>query len=368
MGAIHQALLATGGSVPSGDPSSYEFILLAGADHEAATAEKWHSGSAVPIASGVSGAHGLVYNNITLRQAISIVARSELSGGCRVMFRSDTTDAFFRFQDTSSTNQLSLGYVAGGAFRVARGNTPVQLAISSSGIISLNTWYWAELTAVINNSGSFTARLYDDSQTMIAELTDSSVDTQETANASADRVDVGGISADTYTDDCWIDGSGELHGPVQVEVLYPSGAGDLAELTRGGADSGANWSQCDETTNNGDTDYVQSTGSNQNDSYVFQNRSLSGTLLGVQVVVCAKSTSGAPSIRAICRIGGVTYLGAIAHTLSTIYEAYWEVFDNNPATGFAWTDSEVNSAQFGVRCVSANARVSQVVAETLIQI
>lgn len=354
-----------------GAPSVASIIFASNADHEATAQDSWKGGGNPALTSGVTGAHGLVFNNLTNNQTTGALPANYVTAsvGCRFQVRTDvSSDVIIRFLDSGASVQMGLRYITGGAFRVHRGNATT-LQTSSTGLIALNTWYYCELRVTIDNSaGAYEANLYDDSGSLLVSLSDPVEDTQETANANVNFVLAGGTAADTYIDDVWVDSGGALHGPSQVETLYPNGAGDLAQLTRGGADSGANWSQCEEATQNGDTDYVVSTSTNQFDCYAFQDRSVTGTPLGVVVVATAKLASGTPTIKLFVRIAGVTYEGTITHTLTSAYKCYFEGWSNNPATGNAWTDSEINSAQFGVKCVDANARVSQVVADVVVQL
>jgi hypothetical protein len=96
---------------------------------------------------------------------------------------------------------------------------------------------------------------------------------------------------------------------------------------------------------------------------------LSGDVRGLQVTTIAKLAGGASrQVRLFVRIGGVTYLGTITHTLTSSFIGYSECWTNNPATGNAWSSSEINAAQFGVRSVTTDCRHTQVAVEVLVEV
>lgn len=371
MGAIHQALLAiSGGGGGGGALASVVFIT--GAEHESVGNEKWKLGGTPTLASAIAGANGRYYDNASNNQTVQLPSTyAALTIRCRFQVRQSQsgTRNILKLQD-STGSQIGVHWSNPGNFAVVRG-TSTHLDASSGSEISLNTWYWAEVATLINNAtGSFEARLYDDSTgSTLVSLSGSGVDTQETVNAFADRLLGGETNIDTVIDNVSVSNAIELLGRCPAETLYPNGLGDITQLTRGGVDSGANWSQCDEATANGDTDTVfNAAGADLSDCYPFQDRSLSGTPLAVQIVATGRQFSGSCTIRVFCRISGVTYEGSITHTLTTTHKAYFECWSVNPATGNAWADAEINAAQFGVRCLTGNCIITQLVIEVLVQI
>jgi hypothetical protein len=294
---------------------------------------------------------------------------------CRVRLRPTSmpgSDLVIIFRDDTNVNQVAFRLLGGdGSFSAVRATSTTIAGPSSTGLWSQDNWYTVELKAHIADSpdGTIEASMYDDGGTLLQTISASGIDTQNTANAYVRRLGVGGINCDPYFDDISVDSTGETFGPCEVETLLPDGAGDLAAHTRGGADSGANWSQCEETPDDADTTYVQSTGVDQDDCYTFANRSLSGVNLAIQVTAIAKFTSaGTRQVQLFVRIGGVTYLGAITHTLTSGFVGYSECWTNNPDTGNAWGDTEINAAQFGVRSLTTDCRITQLAVEVLVQV
>lgn len=311
------------------------------------------SGTAPPTATTPTGVHTRAWNAtgggdvfLTLPTAVATI-----SAGYRFYRTVNANDLMIRFVGTTGTDEhIDVQYVAGGNFGIYR-NVSTQLALSTGGHISLNTQYYIEITATIDDSaGSFTCKLYNDSGTLLETLTASGVDTRDNS-ATVNQVIFGGTG---YWEDAWIDDTGELYGPAQAEYTPPNGAGALAQLTRGGTNSGANWSQVDEvpyTTN----DHNISTGADQYDCYTFGARSVTGTPIAVGVQANGGNVSGSPQFNFFCRIGGVNYEHTDLFTSNgnpgSMFASFWR---NNPATGIAWTDSEINAAEFGIRWRATN--------------
>jgi hypothetical protein len=115
---------------------------------------------------------------------------------------------------------------------VARGTT--QLAASATGLISLNTWYWIELAARTDDStGSYEAKLYDDSGTLLATLSASNVDTRETPGAMLDLIVMGNGTVVTYADSTGVEAGLTARGRGRVETLMPNAAGGLGRVDEG---------------------------------------------------------------------------------------------------------------------------------------
>jgi hypothetical protein len=234
---------------------------------------------------------------------------------------------------------------------------------------AINTRFEIEMRITVGNSGSYTLKVDGviPNKSGGGTMDQTGVDLQDGGATTCDNVRIGSETLDTYTDDEVVDNAGNLLGLGQVEALYPDGAGDLAEMDRAGADSGANWSQCDEAQHNSNTDYVRNTVADKRDCYNFQNRSLSGTPRAVQVTgIVTRNASGTFTFKFFCRIAGVNYDGATIHTATSAYTGYREVWNTNPATSLAWTDSDIDGAQFGIHAIDSDIRLTQLVVEVFV--
>jgi hypothetical protein len=370
MGAIHQALLGIGAGGVAGSPSGSEIIITSNAEIEAINSDivNFSGGS---FASGVTGAHGRVFDNGTFFASFTNPGGEEefISAGCRFYFRTDSTDSILKFRTSASANHIQAQRVAGGTLRIADAGNSVNYD-SGSANISLTTWYYVTLYARINSSvGEFIAKLYDASGTLVETLTQTGIDTQTGSSLFAAITVWGGTSGDTYTDHLWVDISGTFRGCGYVETRSPTSNGDTNSWSRGGTDTGNNWDQVNETPKD-TTSYVFSTGADQVDLYNFQDRSQVGTPITVQQVTYARAhTAGTRQYKPICKIGGTIYEGdtvSVTSTSSDTAAVYnWQ---NNPATGNAWTDSDIDGAQFGVKSVTTDVRIQTVALQILVSI
>lgn len=373
MGAGQQALLGIGTSA-GGAPSGLSVWWLADAETEASATEFWKPATSVPntISSGVTGAHGRVYTVTTTTGNFDLEADyGSITVRMRVRPTISATDRIIQlFDNNASSTQCTLGFVSDGSFRVLNG-TSTQLDISSTGLWSINNWFFLEFKVVIGNAGSWVAKLWNDSATLLATLSGSG-DIQATANSTADFVIFGSSNIDPHFDDISIDVGGNLLGICRVETLYPNAAGDLAQWTRGGTDSGANWSQVNDAVKDG-ADWVQSSAADQYDLYNIEPRSITGTPKAVQVNALGRRVSGGANpaqFKMVLRIGGVTYEGTktLGYTSTAADENRFDVWNNNPATGVAWTDSDINSLQIGYKSVTGNVAIADACAKVLVQV
>ena len=97
-------------------------------------------------------------------------------------------------------------------------------------------------------------------------------------------------------------------------------------------------------------DYVQSSTVGDKDTYNYTSITpLVGTIHGVQTVpYAAKTDAGTRTIVNVARSGS-SESNSSSRTLSTTALYYPSVNELNPATGLAWTVSEINAGEFGVK-------------------
>lgn len=253
-----------------------------------------------------------------------------------------------------STLHMAVGIDGSGHLLVLRNTTT--LATSSS-TISTNTWYYVEFKTVIHDStGTYEVRV--DGSTF-GGLTATGQDTRNGGSGTWDAVALGGFSSG-QSDDLYIcDGSGSLNndflGDSKVETLLPQtdavAAGSHADFTPStGTDHGA---LVDETNPN-TSDYNSSSTVGHIDSYNYPSLTLTGTIRGVQVSPFhAKTDAGARTVSTMTRVASTDYVnGGTAISPPTTFGYDTQVFETNPNSGVAWTASDVNSAEFGLKIIS----------------
>lgn len=252
----------------------------------------------------------------------------------------------------AGTVQVDVRINTDGTMTVTRNGTTLSTSASA---VSAGTTYYCEFKATISDAaGSYSLRING-----AVFTSGSGVDTKNTANATANQIAIGAAQnraqGNFDIDDLYIcDGAGSSNndflGDVRVDCYMPSGNGNSSQLAGSDGNSTDNYALVDEASQNGDTDYVQSATVNQKDTYDFTDMSHTpASIFGVQVnMVAKKDDSGNRSICAVTRSGGSDTDGA-TQALSTSYVVYTEIRETDPNTAAAWTRTNLNNAEFGVK-------------------
>lgn len=260
---------------------------------------------------------------------------------------------FLELQDASGTAHLYFTIEATGYIKVWRGGGTA-LATASTNALSVDTHYYFEVTATINDTtGAVTVRL---NESPIASLTLTSTDTRNGGTASIGKVaftdDIGSASHYHAFDDIVIgDTSGSYNtgfmGACVVEWLLPSGAGNYTQWT---PSTGSNYACVDESDPNGDTDYVSDATTGNKDSYALADlASTGGVVRGVISKGYVKKTdANSATLNMGVRSSSTDSWGS-DQSPTTSYDWYQSVFETDPATSAAWTISGVNAAEVGIR-------------------
>lgn len=254
----------------------------------------------------------------------------------------------------SGTRQVDLGFNTSGQLVVTRNGTT--LGTTSAAFVQ-NRWYYIEWKVTIHNStGAVEVRV--DGATVL-NLT--SQDTQNTANASANDVQVGqhdgAFASIAVIDDFYVcDGvdsgvsgapNDDFLGDVIVPAIFPNGNGNYSDFVGSDSNSVNNYLLVDENPENGDTDYVESSNVGDQDTYTYGNlASTTGSVFGVQILPYARKTdAGARKIKTLARLSGTDDAGP-DQTLSADYVYLSDIREADPS-GSQWTIANVNSAEFG---------------------
>jgi hypothetical protein len=130
-------------------------------------------------------------------------------------------------------------------------------------------------------------------------------------------------------------------------TLYPDAAGDRTELNSYPYFNNYQSVQADD----GDSSYVSS---NNNDTYLVDLYNLddatpSGSIDSVKITMVVRATNYPyqPSAYTVIKTGGTEYNGT-AETVTKYYQSYTTTYTTNPATGLAWTWSDIDDLQVGV--------------------
>lgn len=271
------------------------------------------------------------------------------------------------YDGLASAEQVTLVLNTDMTLALYRGAGNGTLLGTTSQALSVNAYHYIELKVTISDAaGAYEIRLDG-----VSRLSASSVDTQATANASWNNVrygysaqcatasnssliGAGGGGSNWDYDDLYVcDGSGgsldDFLGDLKIYAVLPNADGGNNDFT---LSTGVTHSTLvDDSTPNDDTDYVSSSTVGHRDSWNFTNLpSTVGTIVAVQVNLQArKDDAGTRKIVEVVRISSTNYDGATEATLTTGYLDHYFVLPTNPATTAAWTKSDVDGAEFGVK-------------------
>ena len=255
------------------------------------------------------------------------------------------------FLDGASTVHTDVRYTTDSKIIVTRNGTQLGSAI----LTTANTWHYIELKVKVDDStGTYEARLDG-----VSIISGTGADTRNGGNATADRVKfgpsvAGNATIDDRMDDVYIcDDQGSTNnnflGDVRIECLFPNGDGNSSQLVGSDGNSVNNYLLVDESTPNSDTDYVESSTVGDKDTYAMTNlTSTTGTVYGIQILPFARKTdAGTRSIKSVTRLSA-TEEDSADKPLSTGYTYYPDIRETKPGGG-AWSISDVNSAEVGVK-------------------
>lgn len=262
------------------------------------------------------------------------------------------------FYDASNL-QCGLYVRSDGKLQFFRGTT----AIGPATLLAIDfdadtTYYDLELKIVFHGSaGSVELRING-----ATEISASSLDTIETANASADSFIIGqnGSGASSILVGANVDhviffdstGSAPMNtflGPVTVYWNTVTADGTNTGWAVTGA--GSRFQAVDDSTPNGDTDYVAAATPGTKVSFALSDLPAAVTAVkGVFLWLNQKrDDSTTRGDKALVRVGGTDYLGATEIFLNTNYIYQKQAFDLSPDTSAQWTVVEVNGAEAGAQ-------------------
>lgn len=252
----------------------------------------------------------------------------------------------------AGTEHLRLRLNVDGTISVLRGGATV-LSTSASSIAFGSFGYLEWKFTIDDSTGSYDVHYNGASMT-----SGTGVDTRNAANATANQFQLRastGPGGNYDFDDLYIcDGTGsannDFRGDTRVDCYLPSGNGNSSQLVGSDGNSTDNYLLVDESSQNGDTDYVQSATVNNKDTYAFADMAhMPTSIFGVQInMIAKKDDSGTRSICAVTRSGGSDTDGT-TQALSTSYLCYREIRETDPNTSTAWTRTDLNNAEFGVK-------------------
>jgi len=225
----------------------------------------------------------------------------------------------------------------------------------STAQLVIDTWYHIELEFECANSTASECYVAIDGVVDITVATTSDTQSQAGATIGDISLESNSIGAATYYFDdfyvCDQEGSknNSLLGDSIVETVLPDGNGYNSDFDGSDGNQVDNFELVDEATPDDDTTYVEDDTVDGIDTFTFAAMSGSPiTIHGVAVNMQAKKTTeNAKQVRNLARPDSTDYEG-VAHTLSTAYQNYQDVWEDNPEDDQAWEVADVDGSEFGV--------------------
>lgn len=253
----------------------------------------------------------------------------------------------------ASAEHVSVRHTATGLITFTRNGTV--LATSTNAVLA-DTWYHIEVKCLIDDTGgTYEVRVNGTAVGWIPAAT--GADTRNAGLASISGVRLwgpaaNGGSARSFADFYLLDTTGTVAinflGPCRFHVARPVAPGSSAQWTGNYADNFVNVS---DFVGDGDTTFNQSSTAAQKDLFDVASAP-AGTIHSVQHVLMARQDGGAARvIRPVTRIATTNYNGTLVNTGAS-YVFVTEPRSVSPATSAAWTDTEINAAEFGYELVS----------------
>lgn len=293
----------------------------------------WESGDIArtyPISTEPAMFIGMAHQHfgaVTLGAVRSIVALYDLTNTVLVQLRL-TTDRKLLATVGSSTN-------------VATGTS----------VLPMNQYVYIEMyTSIDNSTGTFAVKV--DGVQEINFIGD----TQPGANFVISTVEFtcAGGDQDHYLDDVVINspsGNNNNTWPGIVRLLpdYPNNSGSATQLSRGGTDTGQNYSQVNEVPYSA-SQYVYGNAVDQEDLYNIQDPTIpaNAEIKNIIVNAIAKVDSGAGMIALMAKSGAVQSQGS-DKSIGISDKLYQEVWNIDPSTSGTWSAAAINNLEIGVK-------------------
>jgi prepilin-type N-terminal cleavage/methylation domain-containing protein len=137
-------------------------------------------------------------------------------------------------------------------------------------------------------------------------------------------------------------------------TIRPNGNGSKTDLTSSGCAS--HWQCVSETVADEDASRVICADNSYHDDYYAMENPVAGACNPTKVTVwCrAKKNHTQGDVRQVVFVGGTAYAGTFAN-LTTSYVNYSYSWTTNPKTGAAWTWTDINNLEAGVRLTGQNS-------------
>lgn len=330
------------------------------ADHYTSLADKYNNSSNASVAAGRGRASAAL--NLNQWGSVAFIVKTlDLQPTWIIgfafrtnVFSTSGNGCVLSVSESGSVTHMRVELTPTGKLRVTRNGT--QLGSDSPITIALNTYYYFEFKTTIHDTTGV-AHLKVNG---VDQVNLTNQDTRNGGNAGADSFVFGsliGVSpfGNIDYDDIYVcDATGsaptnDFLGDCRVDCIDPNGNGNSSQFVGSDGNSTDNYLLVDEAAPNGDTDYVESATVGNKDTYTYENHPIAaGTVYGVQVNMNARKTdAGLRKVVSVARLS-TNEVDSAEHSLSTSYLYYRDIRETKPGGG-AWSITDINNAEFGVK-------------------
>lgn len=333
-------------------------------DHYTTLSQKWDLVTGSPTISGTGARNGsggvTLAAGCRLQKNIGTAVSGVLGFALNYHSAGSFDENICAFVDASLPEQIGVGVTSAGKIIVSRGSSgaaPSQGTVLGTSTLSMSfgVWHYIEVKVLISATvGTVEVRVDG-----VVFLALTGQNTKSTSNTSFSAIHIGTAVASGptyYIDDvyfCDLTGSqnNDFLGDTRVQAVLPTANGTTNNFTRGGTNTGANWSQVNENPPDDDTTYNTDGTVNDIDRYTYPAiSSVTGVIRGVAINMRArKDDAGTRSIRGAVKSSSTTGDTGADIPMSSGYASVQGILELDPATSAAWTVSGVNAAEFGVK-------------------
>jgi hypothetical protein len=251
-------------------------------------------------------------------------------------------------------------------YATAGGATPsfgqCTLIGAASSAMSMDAWHLLEVRIVAATGATGNFELYLDGSSVISASSQRTA--QTSANLASFALTTGGLQSialmgantwHAFDDVRYQDTAGSVNngrpGDEAIRLLVPTAAGDSADLSRGGTDSGANWSQVDEVPPGGGTDYVHSGTVGHTDLYATTDFPVAA-ISAISVLAQVANSDGAGGTVYLPTKTGAGQSDGSAYALTPAWTYQSRLLEADPADAAAWSSAKLAALQIGCKIAS----------------
>ena len=315
-------------------------------------ATKWTSGASFSASSSTTRfGTGMVATMTGIDVLLhNVTASAQITVGVAFYVSSGAGGISIRGDAGTTIHITVLRQPESGIIEVRRGSSTGTVLAQGTTLIPLNTWNYLEVQATVADAGGIVRVRLNGSSTNEINFTGDTKNAGTSTNI--DQVGLFGSSGTVRFDDFYVlNSTGSSNttflGDIRVHSLSPNNNGTYSQLTGSDGNQTDNYQLVDERPFS-TTDYVGSPTVGQRDTYALADLPAVTQIFGVQNnFIGAKSDASSGNAKSALLINSTLYYG-VTRALGTSYVAYSDIYDTNPNTSTAWTDSVINGMEAGM--------------------